>query len=257
MQSKEMNLEVIIYSHNQSAINDWLEVFILDGFNDSKKLKEHFNIRFKCANVTDILKENEFDAVVSAANSMVDMSGGSDRAIAEWYHSAHKVNIQGNALDSAIEFGQTALGRPAIPIGCCALVTPTSGPKMIVAPTMTLPEDVSGTKNATLAMYSVVRFLYWYNKHAIGDRISRILVPCLCTGYGEMPAAEAAMQTFTAMARVLNPKFKKKVKGEKFTKEGYHAPGVPETKSDTSLKKFSEFLRMAELASQSESSESE
>jgi O-acetyl-ADP-ribose deacetylase (regulator of RNase III) len=217
-------MEIIICDHSQQVIDTWVETFILDGFINHEKLNETYQVKFICGKVEDIIGANEpFDAVVSAANSFLFMDGGSDQGYMDYYQK-YGINIQGLAQDTVKFFNiQTALGRYCLPIGSCMLVSPNNNdiPVMISAPTMHLPEDVSETKNATYAMYSVLRYLYWYNKHNIGEPINRILVPSLCTGYGKMSPATAALQTFNALILTLKPKFKKKSRGEHFYPIGY------------------------------------
>lgn len=224
-------MEIIICDHNQEVINDYIDVFILDGFDEHTKLNESYRIKFKCSTLEECLGTcGPFDAVISAANSLLFMDGGSDRGYTNYY-TQRGVNIQQLAQETVKFFGITsALGRSCLPIGSCMLVTPQCAnvPLLISAPTMHLPEDVSETKNALYAMYSVLRYLYWYNKHEIGPRINRILLPPMCTGYGKMPAKQSAMQVYTAMLHTFQPKFKKKVPGEYFYPIGYIKNSEPD-----------------------------
>lgn len=232
-------MEIVICDYNQKIIDDFVDVFILDGFDEHKKLNESYQIKFKCGRIEEC--SDQFDAVISASNSLLFMDGGSDKGYMNYY-AKKGVDIQRLVQETVKIFGITsALGRPCLPIGSCMLVKPESGPLLISAPTMHLPEDVSETKNALHALYAVFRYIYWYNKHEIGPRINRIIVPPMCTGYGKMPAKQAAMQMYTAMLHTLQPKFKKKIPGETFLPSGYIKNSEPDQpQSYENQREFSE-----------------
>jgi O-acetyl-ADP-ribose deacetylase (regulator of RNase III) len=85
-----------------------------------------------------------------------------------------------------------------------AMIMPTGSARFryaIVAPTMRVPTNVSGTVNAYLAMRAILLAAEAHN-HAMqgrpADRIKSLAVPGLCTGTGKMPADRAAYQMWMA-----------------------------------------------------------
>lgn len=90
-----------------------------------------------------------------------------------------------------------------------ALVLPTKSTRLryvVVAPTMRLPTDVSGSVNAYLAMRAILRAVEAHNranKPTPAEQIRSLAVPGLCTGTGKMPAERAAYQMWTAYRSVI------------------------------------------------------
>lgn len=88
-----------------------------------------------------------------------------------------------------------------------ALVVPTGSAKLryvVVAPTMRVPADVSGTVNAYLAMRAILRATEMHNRSAAqADRIRSVGVPGLCTGTGKMTSARAAYQMWMAYRAIV------------------------------------------------------
>jgi O-acetyl-ADP-ribose deacetylase (regulator of RNase III) len=85
-----------------------------------------------------------------------------------------------------------------------AMVMPTGSARfryVIVAPTMRVPADVSGTVNAYLAMRAILLAAETHNRAMQArtpERINSLAVPGLCTGTGKMPADRAAFQMWMA-----------------------------------------------------------
>jgi hypothetical protein len=191
-------MEITIYDQSEKVIEKWIDVFILDGFSDQKKLTDKYTIKF--AYGPNLVKSLQPDAIVSETNETLSFNNETVR----------------NEFKS--------FRRETLPIGSCMLTAPAGAPLVILTPTvrLQLDEDTSASENAQLAMYSVVRFLYWYNKHNIGPKqIKKIMVPCLCVSSGKMDPSVAAMQTFTALETTLKPRFVKKTPGENFHPNGY------------------------------------
>jgi hypothetical protein len=185
-------MEITIYAQSEKVIEKWIDVFILDGFSNQKKLTDKYNIKF--AYGPDLVKSLQPDALVSETNETLSFNN----------------EIVRNEFKN--------FGRADLPIGSCMLTAPADMPLVILTPTVRLDEDISASENVQLAMYSVVRFLYWYNKHNIGPKqIKKILVPC----FSKMDPSVAAMQTFTALEMTLKPRFMKKAPGENFHPNGY------------------------------------
>lgn len=133
-------------------------------------------------------------AFVSPANSLGFMDGGLDLALTRMFPG-----IEGEVKRAIVERGRrTILGRPYLPIGE-ALVVPTCEPgvHVVSAPTMWLPQDVTGTHNPYHAMYAALR------EAAAHPEIDHVVAPGLCTGYGKMGEHDAVRLMMRAHRDVL------------------------------------------------------
>lgn len=118
-------------------------------------------------------------AFVSAANARGFMDGGVDLA----YSQAMFPGIEARVKAAIRAVGAPdRLGGRYLPVGDAVMVD-----DLVVAPTMLLPQDVSGTRNAYLAMSAA---LWTARTHGV----STLVVPGMCTGYGRMPADVAVSQ---------------------------------------------------------------
>ncbi len=135
------------------------------------------------------------DAIVSPANSFGDMGGGIDKVIDDLY--------KGEAQKKVIKtIRNDYLGE--LPVGT-ALILPMSYrklPYLIVAPTMRIPGNVSGTLNAYLAMRASLVAVLKHNE-TCDKKIRDVVVPALCTGVGRMPFKESAQQMLKAYENVV------------------------------------------------------
>jgi O-acetyl-ADP-ribose deacetylase (regulator of RNase III) len=140
------------------------------------------------------------DAIVSPANSYGHMDGGLDLA----YRTHFGLGLQ-NRLQRLIETRCNGY----LPVGE-ALIVPTLNdriPRLIAAPTMERPRDVSATENAYLAAKAALRAVRQYNEWAAAKgelTIRRILVPGLATGIGGMHVDTAAAQMRRAANEALS-----------------------------------------------------
>jgi O-acetyl-ADP-ribose deacetylase (regulator of RNase III) len=142
-------------------------------------------------------------AFVSPANSLGFMDGGIDfvysrlmfpqlepcvkRAIADDAASTAGTSTAGTSTAGPHGCAVSRLGRPYLPVGR-ALVVPAPGApgvSVVVAPTMLMPQDVRGTRNAYYAMRAACTAA-----RAAGG-VTRLVTPGLCTGCGMVPAIEA------------------------------------------------------------------
>lgn len=137
---------------------------------------------------------------VSPANSLGFMDGGIDAVYEKRMFPGVQASVQ-RAIKALGEGHLTRLGRPYLRIGS-ALWTMFEGgdlSALITAPTMFLPHDVSGTRNAYWSFLAVLE---------LADRIYEmseanlhtIVCPALCCGWGRMPTAEAVAQMREALA---------------------------------------------------------
>ncbi len=126
------------------------------------------------------------DALVSPANSFGFMDGGFDWSISELFdwkiqsvvQEAIKRKHDGELLVGFAEIVATGHDR---------------FPYLVCAPTMRVPQDVSDSVNAFLAMRAILRAVERFNK-ANGDEIRSIAIPGLATGVGKMPFDRCAYQ---------------------------------------------------------------
>lgn len=139
---------------------------------------------------------------VSPANSLGFMDGGIDAVYEKRMFPGVQASVQ-RAIKTLGEGHLTRLGRPYLRVGS-ALWTLFEGgdlSALITAPTMFLPHNVSGTRNAYWSFLAVLE---------LADRIYEmseanlhtIVCPALCRterAWGRMPAAEAVAQMREAL----------------------------------------------------------
>jgi O-acetyl-ADP-ribose deacetylase (regulator of RNase III) len=134
----------------------------------------------------------QVDAIVSPANSFGFMDGGLDIALSNRFGWNLQERLQ-KAI-AARPLGELLVGE--------ALVFPTSDenvPWLISAPTMRVPMKLRQSVNAYLAMKAIlVAAMY----HQLSPAINSVAIPGLGTGVGEMSAATAALQMWTAYREV-------------------------------------------------------
>ena len=121
---------------------------------------------------------------VSPANSLGFMDGGIDAA-----YSAMFPGIQKAVQDKIKTLGKkTALGRHYLSVGSAVVVPLDFACTLVSAPTMFLPHDVSGTRNAYHAMMAA---LMAFRK----TKTQKLMVSTgLCCGYGRMDPIVSATQ---------------------------------------------------------------
>jgi O-acetyl-ADP-ribose deacetylase (regulator of RNase III) len=131
------------------------------------------------------------DTLVVPANAFGFTDGGVDIAVSG---AIFNLGLQDRLqpMIAAEYAGELLVGQALV------MPTPASHDRfraIVVAPTMRVPEDVSGTVNAFLAMRAILLAVNAYNQRVQpADRIASIAVPGLCTGVGKMPAERAAYQ---------------------------------------------------------------
>jgi O-acetyl-ADP-ribose deacetylase (regulator of RNase III) len=164
-------------------------------YKDEFKLDpEKYTIETHSGDVREITETN--CAYISPANSLGFMDGGIDLVYMEMFPGVEQV-----VKDRIRHFNQeTALGRPYISIGSALIVQVTEGRYLISAPTMFLPQDVSKTKNAYWAFRAVLQLLDKVNSVMLeNEKITTVICPGLCTGYGCMKNKVSARQVLKAI----------------------------------------------------------
>ena len=132
---------------------------------------------------------DQFDCMVSAANSFGLMDGGVDLAIVNYFGLELMDRVQQHILSHY--FGEQ-------PVGTCFLVETgdEEHPFVAHAPTMRVPADIRGTDNVYCAMLAVLQAVARHNLS--GGHIRHIACPGLGTLTGRMSPGEAARQMQTA-----------------------------------------------------------
>ena len=137
------------------------------------------------------------DAMVSPANSFGIMDGGLDLAIRD---------TLGFEVQRAAQRVILEKHHGELPVGQAEVVetSHSTWPRLVVAPTMRVPENVSRTTNAYLAfraaMLAVARF------NAVSDtKIRSLVCPGLGTGIGAMDPERCAAQMLLAYRQVSGP----------------------------------------------------
>jgi O-acetyl-ADP-ribose deacetylase (regulator of RNase III) len=156
-----------------------------------KYMKEYFagapSIIAECADITTIPKDNT--CFVSPANSIGFMDGGIDLVLSRTIMPG----IEGKVKKRIRELGiLTTIGRPYLPIGSVITVPHDNTTHLIVAPTMFLPHDVSGTQNAYWSFFASLKM--WRKLCTLHNIEYNLVVTSHCCGYGKMPESESALQ---------------------------------------------------------------
>jgi len=137
----------------------------------------------------------DVDALAVPSNAFGFTDGGVDvtisREIFDW-----RLQDRLRALIDQEHGGELLVGQ--------ALVMPTNSARLryvVVAPTMRVPADVSGTVNAYLAARAILRAVDAHNRAnraATASQIRALAMPGLCAGTGKMPPERVAYQMWTA-----------------------------------------------------------
>lgn len=138
------------------------------------------------------------DAMVSPANSFGFMGGGLDLAIRETLGADIQARVQNRILEK--HHGE-------LPVGCAEIVETGDArwPYLICAPTMRVPEDVSGSLNAYLAFRAVLLAVKRFNDATGTAAIQSVLAPGLATATGRMPPRRCALQMRVAYDQLNAP----------------------------------------------------
>lgn len=130
------------------------------------------------------------DAIVSPANSFGFMDGGVDLAYSRFFGWGLQDRLRALLRE---DFGGE------LPVGAAVVVATGHAdiPWLVSAPTMRVPEVVSGTVNAYLALRAALRAVDLHNLSGAPE-ISTLLCPGLGTGVGRMEHSTCARQMHAA-----------------------------------------------------------
>jgi O-acetyl-ADP-ribose deacetylase (regulator of RNase III) len=138
------------------------------------------------------------DAMVSPANSFGYMDGGLDRAICYELGAELQETVQTTII-------KTHHGE--LPIGSAIIIetASTQWTYLVIAPTMRVPEDVSGTLNAYLAFRAILLEIMKHNTNHPKAKINSLVCSGLATGIGKLSPKQCAIQMKMAYEQCLNP----------------------------------------------------
>lgn len=162
---------------------------------------EYFPDRTKSSWGYDYIIQGKADAIVSPANSYGYMDGGIDQVYLNHFGLGLQANLQKQIKEK--HNGKLEVGK--------AIIIPTKDlkiPKMIAAPTMETPGDISDTDNVYKAFKAVLEETLKYN-HNNKKQIQEIIIPGMGTGVGRMKpfkAAEQMKQAYDTVKQNLNQK---------------------------------------------------
>lgn len=139
----------------------------------------------------------EYDCMVSPANSFGMMDGGIDLAIIRYF---------GKELENRIQKQIITYYGGEQPVGTSFIMEtnhPTH-PFLVHAPTMRIPQDINGTLNVYYAMKSLLFTIKIHNETR-DQKIKSVLCPGLGTYIGKMPPEKAVKQMVLAYQHFLEP----------------------------------------------------
>lgn len=166
-----MNFQIILADKNPELIEAWQQQFV-----DAE------NVTVRGGNI--LLARA--DALVSPANSFGFMDGGLDWSISELFE--HKIQGAVQEVIRSKHAGELLVGAAEI-----VSTGNSQFPFLVCAPTMRVPQNVSTSVNAFLAMRAILLAVEKFNQGA-SQSIKSVVVPGLCTGAGKMTYEVSALQ---------------------------------------------------------------
>jgi O-acetyl-ADP-ribose deacetylase (regulator of RNase III) len=139
----------------------------------------------------------EYDCLVSPANSFGMMDGGMDAAITNFFGISLEKKIQQRILEDYL--GEQPVGT--------SLIVETGHPQhpfVAHTPTMRIPMSIRGTDVPYTAMWAMLLAVRHHSKTS-HHQINTVVCPGLGTGIGQVPHREAARQMSLAYDRFLYP----------------------------------------------------
>jgi O-acetyl-ADP-ribose deacetylase (regulator of RNase III) len=175
-----MSVKIFLRDLSESITGAWCTVF--DGYPD---------IEISCGDIFDL----KADAIISPANSFGFMDGGIDFAYSRYFGWDLQKRLQKLIRDEY--YGELPVGN--------AVILETKNEEiryLISAPTMRVPQDISGTLNAYLAFRAVLIEIKKFNERN-GNEIKSVLCPGLGTLTGALPPMACAVQMKKAYDSIL------------------------------------------------------
>ena len=179
-----------------------------------------FKFRYLNDKLEHLDQLEEYDVVVSPANSFGELKGGIDyyfykllggNKLQAHVYDAIKSECQGEiAIGETliIDLGKFSVKYNKTPNQAQEFNSYTGMPRfMYMCPTMTIPMDVNGTRNAYLFMKTLIKNLLIHNEGKLNPelkidqskKIKKVLVPLPCVGVGRMNPSVMAKQIKVAI----------------------------------------------------------
>ncbi|WP_046246839.1 macro domain-containing protein [Hymenobacter terrenus] len=166
-----------------------------------EELCQAWRVAFECYSEVEIFYgrfENiqQFDCMVSAANSFGLMDGGVDLAIRNYFGNSLQLQVQRTIIDNY---------NGEQPVGTSFIVETNhpDHPFLAHTPTMRVPMPIDNTDNVYQAMKAMLQAVKSFN--AEDERIKTVVCPGLGTATGRVPFEEAARQMEVAYRYYKNP----------------------------------------------------
>ena len=158
----------------------------------------HFN-KYKNISIYNGRFENiqEYDCIISPANSFGLMDGGIDKFIIDYFGKQLMENVQNYIIENYA--GEQ-------PVGTSFIIETGNEkyPYLAHTPTMEIPMDIRGTNNVYKAMKAMLLEVIKHNKNNI-NKIKKIACSGLGTACGMLNPSIAVKQMELAYGNVLNP----------------------------------------------------
>lgn len=142
---------------------------------------------------------NEFDCMVSAANSFGLMDGGVDAAITEFFGTRLQSRVQRQIINDWC--GEQPVGT--------AFVIDSGNldhPWLVHAPTMRTPSVIAGTDSVYIATWAALVAIHIHNRTSIvSHRINSVVFPAMGAGCGQVSFDSVAAQMKLAWLNFNNP----------------------------------------------------
>ncbi len=176
-------IELILVAPKKEMCEAWQEKF---------GIYEHVNIFH--GKFEDV---EEYDCLVSPANSYGIMDGGLDLLIRNYFGMELQIRVQEKIKK---EFFSEQ------PVGTSMIVRTghSKHPFLAHTPTMRIPKNISKTDNVYFAMYAMLCAVAKHNQEN-NQKIQKVLCPGLGTGAGYVPVTIAAEQMELAYKNFYNP----------------------------------------------------
>lgn len=137
------------------------------------------------------------DCFVTAGNAFGIMTAGIDAAVVRRFGERLMRRVQHHIMSEF--FGEQPVGTAfVIPTGDRAI------PFLCHAPTMRVPGSIDGTDKVYAATWAALLAVQAHNRSG-APRIDVVAMPAMGTGFGGVPAAEAARQMAAAYRHLLDP----------------------------------------------------
>lgn len=177
-------------SRNQTALN------ILSSYLGTKTRTE-FSFSYSNKEITDASDMKEYDVLISPANSYGEIQDGIDML---YYKSFGRNDLQKHIYTNIRQYhdGELLLGD------CMVVdlqkINHLNGDKLLLlCPTMTIPIDVSKTRNAFYFTRALIKGLRGIKKH---KKIHKVMCPLPCIGVGNMDPKIMALQLQAAFQAI-------------------------------------------------------